>query len=124
MALLRKTTMVSTVIAAAVIGFALPAAAFQEQRQGGAAVGAAPAAAPQPGFIAPTAGGDAKASGGGTEVRVPGLGKLGSLPKLDFGLELLYGAAEDKPVAVEPHGARTETRDDDLTIRGTVRHKF
>ncbi|MES1179614.1 MAG: hypothetical protein ABUL43_00290, partial [Hyphomicrobium sp.] len=28
----------------------------------------------------------------GTEVRIPGLGKLGVLPKMDFGLELLYGA--------------------------------
>jgi len=27
----------------------------------------------------------------GTEVRIPGLGKLGVLPKFDFGLELLYG---------------------------------
>src|SRR5262245_33886038 len=27
----------------------------------------------------------------GTEVRIPGIGKVGVLPKLDFGLELLYG---------------------------------
>ena len=34
----------------------------------------------------------------GTEIRIPGLGKLGTLPKMDFGLELLYGATEtDKP---------------------------
>src|SRR5262245_11135402 len=32
----------------------------------------------------------------GTEVRIPGLGKVGVLPKLDFGLELLYGANEPK----------------------------
>jgi hypothetical protein len=30
----------------------------------------------------------------GTEVKIPGLGTVGVLPKLDFGLELLYGASE------------------------------
>ncbi len=62
------------------------------------------------------------AAGKGTEVRIPGLGKLGVLPKMDFGLELLYGAAEledqklrDDPKAVE---------DDDLRIRGTIKHRF
>ena len=39
----------------------------------------------------------------GTEIRIPGLGKLGVLPKMDFGLELLYGAAEQKPAGV-PEG--------------------
>ena len=34
----------------------------------------------------------------GTEIRIPGLGKLGVLPKMDFGLELLYGAAESPAV--------------------------
>ena len=55
----------------------------------------------------------------GTEIRIPGLGKLGTLPKMDFGLELLYGAAEGKanqdPVADD---------NQDLTIRGSVKHKF
>jgi len=32
----------------------------------------------------------------GTEVRIPGLGKVGVLPKLDFGLELLYGATDQQ----------------------------
>lgn len=62
-----------------------------------------------------------KAEGGenaGTEVRIPGLGKLGVLPKMDFGLELLYGANESKqPEHVEPPV-------EDLTIRGTVKHNF
>ena len=52
---------------------------------------------------------------------VTGLGMLGSLPKMDFGLELLYGATEgkqpDAPVAREDSPS-------DLTIRGTVKHKF
>lgn len=55
----------------------------------------------------------------GTEVRIPGLGKLGVLPKMDFGLELLYGASEPK----QPDASKDPTSDD-LTIRGTVKHKF
>src|SRR5579883_3654981 len=27
----------------------------------------------------------------GTELKIPGIGSVGTLPKLDFGLELLYG---------------------------------
>ncbi len=56
----------------------------------------------------------------GTEIRIPGLGKLGVLPKMDFGLELLYGAAE-KPAGV-PEAAPSP--EDDLLIRGTVKHRF
>ena len=54
----------------------------------------------------------------GTEVRIPGLGKLGVLPKMDFGLELLYGAADSK--RIEEPVDQTE----DLMIRGTVKHRF
>lgn len=57
----------------------------------------------------------------GTEVLVPGFGKLGVLPKMDFGLELLYGASEQKrPDATAPR----EDNRDDLTIRGSVKHTF
>ncbi len=57
----------------------------------------------------------------GTEIRIPGLGKLGTLPKMDFGLELLYGATEtEKPQ--EP--AKIEDDPSDLTIRGSVKHRF
>lgn len=56
----------------------------------------------------------------GTEIRIPGLGKLGVLPKMDFGLELLYGAAENQP-AGQPEAAKPE---DDLTVRGSVKHRF
>lgn len=56
----------------------------------------------------------------GTEIRIPGLGKLGVLPKMDFGLELLYGAAENQP-AGQPDAAKPE---DDLTVRGSVKHRF
>lgn len=58
----------------------------------------------------------------GTEVRIPGLGKLGVLPKMDFGLELLYGATDPKANVVEPP---VPSRDnDDLTIRGSLKHRF
>jgi hypothetical protein len=54
----------------------------------------------------------------GTEVRIPGLGTVGVLPKLDFGLELLYGANEQKGL---PHDS---TSPDDVQIRGTIKHRF
>jgi hypothetical protein len=57
----------------------------------------------------------------GTEIRIPGLGKLGVLPKMDFGLELLYGAADQKL----PDGpVETAPTPDDLMIRGTMKHRF
>lgn len=58
----------------------------------------------------------------GTEVRIPGLGKLGVLPKLDFGLELLYGVNEDK--RLEEERGRPDASDDGVQIRGTVKHRF
>ena len=73
------------------------------------------AAAPEAG-VAPSAAAQAPAKG--TEVRIPGLGRLGVLPKMDFGLELLYGASEPKPVEDDQAPA------DDLTIRGTIKHPF
>jgi hypothetical protein len=57
----------------------------------------------------------------GTEVRIPGLGTVGVLPKLDFGLELLYGAAEQKGLTPEDRG---HPEQNDLQIRGTIKHRF
>jgi hypothetical protein len=54
----------------------------------------------------------------GTEVRIPGLGTVGVLPKLDFGLELLYGANEQKGLPQDT------TNPDDVQIRGTIKHRF
>jgi hypothetical protein len=34
----------------------------------------------------------------GTKIRVPGLGVIGVIPKMDFGLELLYGASQPKQI--------------------------
>jgi hypothetical protein len=55
--------------------------------------------------------------GTGTEVKIPGFGTVGVLPKLDFGLELLYGAtdARGRPDGSEPS---------DVQIRGTIKHRF
>src|SRR5262245_7179085 len=47
----------------------------------------------------------------GTEIRIPGLGKVGVLPKLDFGLELLYGANEQKGTFED------KTNPDDVQLR-------
>jgi hypothetical protein len=93
--------------------------ALEEQRVAPAAE--TPAAASQ--NVAPQVGAQVPApaakSEAGTEIRIPGLGKLGTLPKMDFGLELLYGAADGKS-ATEPVGEENQ----DLTIRGSVKHKF
>lgn len=109
------------VIAVSVLAVSTAALAFQEQRVGEQP---APAAAvetqqPKPIELATPAPGDMKPTIG-TEVRIPGLGKLGNLPKMDFGLELLYGAAEQK----QPEGPSRDEDRGDLTIRGSVKHKF
>ena len=59
----------------------------------------------------------------GTEIRIPGLGKLGTLPKMDFGLELLYGAAESRPLQDAEPEDKTDQQQD-LMIHGTVKHRF
>lgn len=54
----------------------------------------------------------------GIEINIPGIGKLGVLPKLDFGLELLYGANEPKATEEQSQTG------DDVRIRGSVKHRF
>ena len=56
--------------------------------------------------------------GTGTEVRIPGFGTVGVLPKLDFGLELLYGATDTR--------GRPDDKSEpsDVQIRGTIKHRF
>lgn len=53
----------------------------------------------------------------GTELKIPGLGSLGVLPKLDFGLELLYGPSSDNPGDRPPESG-------DVGIKGTIKHRF
>lgn len=115
-------------IASVLMGLALagaPAHAFDLQ-QGGAAAPAPKSSAPAAGAGTESTGGplslseQGKASGG-AEVRIPGLGKLGVLPKLDFGLELLYGAAESKRTE-EP--LEQQQPDEGVVVRGTLKHRF
>jgi hypothetical protein len=58
----------------------------------------------------------------GVEVRIPGLGRLGVLPKFDFGLELLYGVNDQK--AGEAERQTPASPSDDMQIRGSLRHRF
>lgn len=99
--------------------------AFEETRGGAGASPAAPPAAAAPagkGSSLDFGGtGTSAAPSAGTEVRIPGLGKLGILPKLDFGLELLYGVNEQ---SFDDRRLRPEQSDDSLGVRGTVRHRF
>jgi hypothetical protein len=57
----------------------------------------------------------------GTEVKIPGIGSVGTLPKLDFGLELLYGpkAGVAEAPQLDQHG-----QEGDVQIKGTLTHKF
>jgi hypothetical protein len=119
-------------ITGVVLGFlAQSALAFQENTVGGSQEPAPPPAAnletnkpaldpnqPQRKGLNLTVPELSLGSSSGTEVRIPGLGKVGVLPKLDFGLELLYGATEQQKVLPDkdPGG--------DMQIRGTIKHRF
>ena len=87
------------------------AVAFQEQG------GRAPADASQAAMAPPSVSALPRT---GTEIRVPGLGQIGSLPKFDFGLELLYGASEPKGVREELN----KNDQNDLQIRGSLKFKL
>lgn len=60
------------------------------------------------------------ATSGGTELRIPGVGSIGTLPKLDFGLDLLYGQDSNSVQEQRP----METDGNGVTIKGTIRHRF
>ncbi len=69
--------------------------------------------------LAPAETGPQTRSTGGTTISIPGLGQLGVIPKLDFGMELLYGSepkSDPAPLAKD--------EDDGLQIRGTIKHRF
>jgi hypothetical protein len=55
----------------------------------------------------------------GPEIRLPGLGTIGKLPKLDFGLELLYGATEPKTPLEDKFDPNNE-----LQVRGRLTYPF
>lgn len=111
-------------IAGLMVLFGSSAFAFEQTQIGGnsnAATTAAPAIAQPSGVpgvaLAPPTTTDKKSTG--TELRIPGLGVIGTLPKLDFGLELLYSNDRDKPTEDEPG-----LSNDGLTIHGSVKHRF
>ena len=110
-------------IAGLVLAASSVASALEEQR------GAAPPQAAAPAPAAGVAATDEKAAPAkaesGPEIRIPGLGKLGTLPKMDFGLELLYGAADSKsaPVRQEPVSP-ADDGSESLTIHGSMKHNF
>lgn len=54
----------------------------------------------------------------GTVIRIPGVGKLGVLPKLDFGLELLYSNDDSKAIDNDAF------QSDDVFIRGSIKRRF
>lgn len=90
-----------------------------------------PATPPSPGLqgipsesapAAPHTSGSPQAPGfnGGesSSVKVPGLGSFNFLPKLDFGLELMYGGPPKAESPIDP------LQDQDVTIRGSVKKRF
>jgi hypothetical protein len=117
--IVRASAKLALVLCAGTLVWSTLAVAMEEQHVAVPVPEAAGAAA------APVAGVQAAApvakTETGTEIRIPGLGKLGTLPKMDFGLELLYGAAEGKPT---PDQTPEDKDNQDLTIRGSVKHKF
>ena len=104
------------IILGGVLGILSQAAlAFQETNtgsQGGTATGSG-TASPAELNVPPVAG-----RGTGPEIKVPGLGTIGALPKLDFGLELLYGATSTQS------GPRDDKSDAGTQIRGTLKYRF
>lgn len=59
----------------------------------------------------------------GSDIRIPGLGKLGVWPKLDFGLELLYGG-RDAAKADELDRGRPDPSSDGVQIKGHIKHRW
>jgi hypothetical protein len=57
---------------------------------------------------------------GGVELNIPGIGSVGTLPKLDLGVQLLYDSKNlpDTPKLDQPRP------DGDMQIKGTLSHKF
>jgi len=58
----------------------------------------------------------------GSDIRIPGLGKLGVWPKLDFGLELLYGGREPSKVEEAERGRPDVS--DGMQIKGHIKHRW
>ncbi len=59
----------------------------------------------------------------GTNIWIPGLGVVGRMPKLDFGLEMLYGAPQT-PINAPRTAQELEKFETDFAIKGTIKRKF
>ena len=111
-------------ILSAAVALAQPTMAFQEEGSSPGKATAAPIAEPPApnNATVPSKNLNLKVPevslGQGTEVRIPGVGKVGVLPKLDFGLELLYGATETRSRPDE------KSEPSEMQIRGTIKHRF
>ncbi|MGB0085587.1 MAG: hypothetical protein WBP94_09485 [Rhodomicrobiaceae bacterium] len=55
---------------------------------------------------------------GDTKLSIPGVGTIGTVPKLNCGLELLYGGSNEDP------GKPLNETNDDVLIKGTIKHRF
>lgn len=117
---------VRTLVMGGVLAIASSAAMAFDVQQGAPQAPNDPAAKPAPEVTEAPLGADlsmTESNNGapaGTEVRIPGLGRLGVLPKMDFGLELLYGATDTK----QPEAQQPENQADGVVVRGTVKHRF
>lgn len=63
-----------------------------------------------------------KRESGGRMLRIPGLGSIGVLPKLDFGLELLYGTSKERASSTD--GPKADPEVGSFRIRGSIKHSF
>ncbi len=69
-------------------------------------------------------GGDLKSSSQeGMNIWIPGLGVVGKMPKLDFGLEMLYGASKT-PIDAPRTAQELDKFESDFAIKGTIKRKF
>lgn len=99
------------------VALVFPAAAFQEET-------VAPVAGQSAGEQVQIVGDAAtQTSPSDTAISLPGLGNIGSLPKLDFGLELLYGASDDAVGEADDPSLKLD-EDGELTIKGRARYNF
>ena len=121
----EMTTKLKWFLMGAALGFVSSAAVAFQESQGGAAPGNSPpdAASKAPLDLSGTGTSIEPSKGSGIEIRIPGLGKLGVLPKFDFGLELLYGVNDPK-FQDAPDRLRPGSQDDDVKIRGSLKHRF
>ncbi len=81
-----------------------------------------PGQTPQPNIIDPLA----LTGKTGMELNIPGIGSIGTLPKLDFGLELLYGSKSvPDALQLDQHSLDQHNPEDSgMQIKGTLSHKF